>query len=105
MELKNGDILPVTKSFWQQAACLSFHRLYGRRLPVAGDLGHTIVHQTPGSLESAEDWLALAQGLSLKNISIKVLKKEGRKIFEDFGEMVLPTTVLRGRSFFPPVPI
>ena len=91
VELKNGDILPCDKIILATGG-LSYPSTgsTGDGYRFARDLGHTIVPPKPSlvPLESAEDWPAQAQGLSLKNISIKVLNKEGRKIFEDFGEMV-----------------
>ena len=56
----------------------------------ARELGHTIVSPKPSlvPLESIEEWPARAQGLSLRNISVSVVDKRNRKIFEDFGEMI-----------------
>ncbi len=54
------------------------------------ELGHTIVSPKPSlvPLESIEEWPAQAQGLSLRNISVSVVDKRNRKVFEDFGEMI-----------------
>jgi predicted Rossmann fold flavoprotein len=56
----------------------------------AKELGHTITQLNPSlvPLETVETWPKDAQGLSLRNISLLVLDKRGRKIFEDFGEMI-----------------
>ncbi|MDD2502767.1 MAG: NAD(P)/FAD-dependent oxidoreductase [Clostridia bacterium] len=56
----------------------------------AGELGHTIVSTKPSlvPLETTEGWPAQAQGLSLRNISVSVIEKRNRKIFEEFGEMI-----------------
>jgi predicted Rossmann fold flavoprotein len=64
----------------------------------AKELGHTIIPPAPSlvPLETVEDWPAQAQGLSLRNISISVLDKKSRKIFEDFGEMVFTHYGLSG---------
>lgn len=56
----------------------------------ARELGHTIVSPKPSlvPLESIEEWPVQAQGLSLRNISLSVVDKRNRKVFEDFGEMI-----------------
>lgn len=56
----------------------------------AKELGHTITELKPSlvPLETVEAWPRDAQGLSLRNISIQVLDNRGRKIYEDFGEMI-----------------
>lgn len=56
----------------------------------AGKLGHTIIPPKPSlvPLETVEDWPKQAQGLSLRNCSITVVDQGGRKVFEEFGEMV-----------------
>lgn len=56
----------------------------------AEKLGHTIIPPRPSlvPLETVEDWPKQAQGLSLRNISITVLNKRNKKLFEDFGEMI-----------------
>lgn len=51
--------------------------------------GHTITEIEPSLVpfEAAEDYVKQMQGLSLKNVSIKIFK--GKKVlFEDFGEML-----------------
>lgn len=57
---------------------------------MAEKLGHTIVPLKPSlvPLITAEKWIGELQGLSLKNISIKMTDKSGRKIYSDFGEML-----------------
>ncbi len=55
----------------------------------AEQLNHKIVEPTPSLVpfETKEDWVRELQGLSLKNVSIKIVN--GRKIlYEDFGEML-----------------
>lgn len=60
----------------------------GYRLAAA--LGHTITPLKPAlvPLEAATPWVREVQGLSLKNVAIKVLSKEGKTIYTDFGEML-----------------
>jgi len=53
-------------------------------------LGHTITPLKPAlvPLESATAWIREVQGLALKNVAIKLLTKEGKQIYRDFGEML-----------------
>lgn len=57
---------------------------------MARKLGHTITPLKPSlvPLLTAEKWISKLQGLSLKNISITIFDKKGRKIVSDFGEML-----------------
>lgn len=57
---------------------------------MAKRLGHTITPLKPSlvPLIAAEDWVKELQGLSLKNISITVVDKKGKEIYDDFGEML-----------------
>ena len=57
---------------------------------MAQKLGHRITPLRPSlvPLLTAEKWISELMGLSLKNISITILDKKGRKIFYDFGEML-----------------
>nr|WP_279387732.1 NAD(P)/FAD-dependent oxidoreductase [Xylanivirga thermophila] len=52
--------------------------------------GHKIVTPKPSlvPLETYESWPKDAQGLALKNVSISVLNKIGKKVYGDFGEML-----------------
>lgn len=56
----------------------------------AKELGHTIITPKPSlvPLETEEPWVAELQGLTLKNIAIKVIDHSGREIYSDFGEML-----------------
>jgi predicted Rossmann fold flavoprotein len=57
---------------------------------MAKKLGHTVKELKPSlvPLLVGEKWIAELQGLSLKNISITIIDKKGRKIYTDFGEML-----------------
>lgn len=57
---------------------------------MAKKLGHTIVDLKPSlvPLLAEEEWVKELQGLSLKNVSITILSKAGKKIYTDFGEML-----------------
>ncbi|HHW70262.1 MAG TPA: NAD(P)/FAD-dependent oxidoreductase [Clostridiales bacterium] len=52
--------------------------------------GHTIVPTKPAlvPLEVYEDWVKEVQGLSLKNVGVKIIDEGQNIIYEDFGEML-----------------
>lgn len=56
---------------------------------LAEKLGHKITSLKPSliGLEICEDFYKKLNGLSLKNVSIKVYGNKNRKIYDDFGEM------------------
>ncbi len=64
---------------------------------MAKKLGHSIVSLTPAlvPLETKEDFVKDLQGLALKNVSVTVFTN-GRKIGEDFGEMLFTHFGLSG---------
>lgn len=55
----------------------------------ASNFGHQIIHPKPSlvPLISTDEWVPKLQGLSLKNVSIKLLKNN-KKLYSDFGEML-----------------
>ena len=57
---------------------------------MAEKLGHTIVQLKPSlvPLIAGQEWVKELQGLSLKNIEITVKNKNGKVIYNDFGEML-----------------
>ena len=56
---------------------------------IAKENGHTVMPLKPSliGLETYEEYVRDLDKLTLKNISIKVLNKKNKKIYEDFGEM------------------
>lgn len=56
----------------------------------ASSVGHTIMPIKPSlvPLESNDKFCRDMQGLSLKNVSLKIKNKSGKVVFEDFGEML-----------------
>lgn len=56
----------------------------------AKDCGHTVTKLMPSlvPLRAEEKWCADLMGLSLRNVSITVKDEKGKKIYEDFGEML-----------------
>lgn len=61
-------------------------------------LGHSITDIKPSlvPLVSNDNWVKNLQGLSLKNIAIKLTKENGKKIYEDFGELIFTHFGLSG---------
>ncbi len=57
---------------------------------MAGELGHTVTELKPSlvPIECGERWVQALQGLSLKNVTLKVLNQNGKEIYSDFGEML-----------------
>jgi len=57
---------------------------------MAEKLGHTVVPLKPSlvPLVTREKWAADLMGLSLKNVSLTLLDMNGKRIYEDFGEML-----------------
>ncbi len=60
--------------------------------------GHNIVEPRPGlvPLEVEESWIKELQGLSLKNVTATAYTAEGKKINEDFGELLFTHFGLSG---------
>ncbi len=56
----------------------------------AKDCGHTVTKLMPSlvPLRAEEKWCADLMGLSLKNVAVTVKDENGKKIYEDFGEML-----------------
>lgn len=57
---------------------------------IAQALGHTII-PTQGSLvplEAVETDIPSMQGLSLRNVEVRLLDQKGKKLFSDFGELL-----------------
>lgn len=66
---------------------------------IAKELGHTVTELSPSliPLTVKEGWCSDLQGLSLKNISVKVFKGDGNKpVFSDFGELMFTHYGLSG---------
>lgn len=56
----------------------------------AKELGHSIIPPKPSlvPLEIEEPWVPKLQGLTLKNVSIKVIDQSEREVYVDLGEML-----------------
>lgn len=57
---------------------------------IAKKLGHDVIKLRPSlvPLVVLEKWIGELQGLSLKNVSVTLINKNGKKIYSDFGEML-----------------
>ncbi len=65
---------------------------------LAKAVGHT-VREPRGSLvpmEEAGDWCARMQGLSLRNVAVKLVNQKGKTVYEDFGELLFTHFGLSG---------
>lgn len=64
----------------------------------AESLGHKIIPPSPSlvPLDTVEEWSFPLAGLSLRNISIKVLNEKNKKVYTDFGEMMFTHTGITG---------
>ena len=87
VRLKDGNMLPC-HSVIVATGGLSYPATgsTGDGYRFAKELGHTIIPPRPSlvPLEITEDWPKQAQGLSLRNISITIIDKRNKKIYEDF---------------------
>lgn len=57
---------------------------------IAGNLGHTVVAPT-GSLvplESRDPFCKIMQGLSLRNVAVRLVNEKGKTVYKDFGELL-----------------
>lgn len=56
----------------------------------ARDLGHTVIPATPSLVpfEVEEDWCTDLQGLSLKNVGLKLFMDKPKAVYDGFGEML-----------------
>lgn len=56
----------------------------------ARNAGHHIIDPKPGlvPLVTAEKWVKEVQGLSLRNVRVSAFQESGKKIHEEFGEML-----------------
>ncbi len=62
------------------------------------EVGHTVV-EPRGSLVPLEengDWCSKLQGLSLRNVAVKLINQKGKAVFEDFGELLFTHFGLSG---------
>ncbi|MBQ7668579.1 MAG: NAD(P)/FAD-dependent oxidoreductase [Clostridia bacterium] len=65
---------------------------------IAEKLGHTIIKPKPSlvGLDTEESFVSSMAGLTLKNVSITLKNDKNKKIYEDFGEMLITHTGVSG---------
>ena len=65
---------------------------------MAQDVGHTITepHGSLVPLEENGGWCAEMQGLSLRNIAVKLVNQKNKTVYEDFGELLFTHFGLSG---------
>lgn len=65
---------------------------------IARELGHTVTDLVPSLVPIVEDGRLCSsmQGLSLKNVKLSIIDKNGKVIFNDFGEMMFTHFGLTG---------
>jgi len=79
----------------------------GEGLTYARFLGHNIIKPRPSlvPIEIEEEWIVDLQGLSLKNVELKITNSKNKSIYKEFGEMLFThygisgPIVLSGSSF------
>ena len=62
----------------------------GEGLTYARGLGHNIIKPRPSlvPIEVDELWIKDLQGLSLKNVELKIMNSKNKNIYKEFGEMI-----------------
>jgi predicted Rossmann fold flavoprotein len=91
VKLKNGDFIGCSSVVLATGgASYPGTGSTGDGYEMAEKLGHSVTSLKPSlvPLLVAEKWAGELQGLTLKNVAIKVFDKDGRKIYTDFGEML-----------------
>ena len=70
----------------------------GNGFSIAAALGHTVTPLFPSlvPLESPDPTPAMMQGLSLKNVALRIRDAAGKTVYEDFGEMLFTHFGLSG---------
>ncbi|MDO4539626.1 MAG: NAD(P)/FAD-dependent oxidoreductase [Syntrophomonadaceae bacterium] len=106
--IENGRVAGIKSDKGTHAATAVIICTGGKSYPGTGSTGdgyvlaqaagHTIVKPRPGlvPLVVAEDWVRDLQGLSLKNVRAASYDRQGKKINEDFGELLFTHFGLSG---------
>ncbi len=65
---------------------------------LAKRLGHRVTNLKPAlvPLECKERWISELEGLSLKNVAIKISQKDNKQIYSDFGDMIFTARGVSG---------
>ena len=70
----------------------------GSGYTIARALGHTVTPLRPSlvPITSKSPYCKEMQGLSLKNVALRIRRRDGRLLYEDFGEMMFTHFGLTG---------
>ena len=70
----------------------------GSGYALAEQAGHTLIEQTGSLVPLVEDggWCARMQGLSLRNVAVRLIDGKNRTVYEDFGELLFTHFGLSG---------
>ncbi|QAT40241.1 NAD(P)/FAD-dependent oxidoreductase [Clostridium sp. JN-9] len=62
----------------------------GESFKILKKIGHPITELRPSlvPIEIKEDWIKDLQGLSLKNVELKIINSKNKVVYKDFGEML-----------------
>ncbi len=90
VELENGEVIPCDSvAICTGGMSYPLTGSTGDGYALAKSAGHTVTELRPSliSLEASNNYIPRLQGLSLKNVSIKLFEN-GKEIYSDFGEML-----------------
>jgi predicted Rossmann fold flavoprotein len=91
VELANGTII-YGDYFILCTGGLSYPKTgsSGEGLTYARGLGHNVIKPRPSlvPIEVEELWIKDLQGLSLKNVELKIMNSKNKNIYKEFGEMI-----------------
>ncbi|MBU3110814.1 NAD(P)/FAD-dependent oxidoreductase [Clostridium lacusfryxellense] len=91
VELANGNII-YGDYFILCTGGLSYPKTgsSGEGLTYTRGLGHNIITPRPSlvPIEVEELWITDLQGLSLKNVELKIMNSKNKNIYKEFGEMI-----------------
>ncbi len=97
---ENGGVLSDCKAFVLATGGLSYPATgsTGDGYRLAENMGHTIVPPAPSlvPLESPDPCCAKMQGLSLKNVSLRVKNQRGKTVYQEQGELLFTHFGLSG---------
>lgn len=92
MLLESGEVIPCTRAVIATGGkSYPPHRLHRGWIPDGQQLGHTIAPIKPSLIPivAKEGYCAAMMGLSLRNVTLKVLDSGKKKpVFEELGEML-----------------
>lgn len=91
VKLENGDFIKAQSVILATGgASYSGTGSTGDGYRIAKKLGHLIIQPGPSlvPLETKEKWVKELQGLTLKNVSVVMKSRDGKRLFSGFGELL-----------------